>query len=94
MCFNVSQPIILKMVCMHTGFGNPMNRKYLYLELDTTAERVHITGLGGFGEFVGRAKINAEKSGLTMKEIRENFTISVMASARVEANSETRSLIF
>jgi len=94
MCFNISQPISLKMVCMHTGFGNPMNRKYLYLDLDPTAERIKVVGLGEFGEFIGRAKINAEKSELSMKTIRENFTINVLAEPTVASNKDTRSLIF
>lgn len=94
MNFTVSQPISLKMVCMHTGFGLPTNRKYLYLDLDPNAERIHITGLGGFGEFFGRGRINAEKSELTMKVIRENFSIEVLASPRVETNNEVRSIIY
>ena len=94
MCIAISQPIFLKMVCMHTSFGNPMNRKYLYLELDPTAERMHITGLAGFGEFTGRAKINVDKSGLDMKTIKENFTIQIIAAPIVGVNTETRSLLY
>lgn len=94
MMFTVSQPISVKMVCMHTGFGNPSNRKYLYLDLDPTAERIKVVGLGEFGEFIGRARINAEKSEMSMKTIRENFTISILAEPILAGNKDTRSLIF
>jgi hypothetical protein len=94
MQFSSEQPICIKMVCMHTGFGLPSNRKYLYLELDPTAERIHVIGLGGFGEFTGRARINAEMSGMSMKVIRENFSIDVLAAPMVEGSSNVRSLIF
>lgn len=91
----VSQPICIKMVCMHTGFGLPMNRKFIYIDLDPDAEKISIVGLGGFGEFVGRGRINAEKSELTMKVIRENFTVTVLAAPTAgDGNNEVRSIIY
>jgi hypothetical protein len=92
--FAITQPIILKMVCMLTGFGNPQNRKYLYLNLDPTAERLKIVGLGNFGEFIGRATINLEKTGMDMKTIRENFSIMILAAPLIERSGDVRSLIY
>ena len=94
MCFSISQPIVVKMVCMHTGFGLPTNRKFIYIDLNPAYEKLQIIGLGNFGEFVGHGKINAEKSGMTMEVIRKNFTINVMSAPALQSTTETRSLIF
>jgi hypothetical protein len=89
-----SMPITLKMACMHTAFGKPTNRKFIYLDLHPDAERLSITGPGDFGTFLGRAKINVEKSGIPMAEIKKNFKIEVLAMAAAGQGDDVRSLIF
>ncbi len=60
--YDLIQPCAIKMVNMYSNFGKPRQNVNLYLNLGEEHACIQIKGYGGFGEFVGNAEVDFEKS--------------------------------
>lgn len=60
--YDLLQPCSIKMVNMYSNFGKPRKNINLYLNLGEEHACIQLKGYEGFGEFVGNAEVDLEKS--------------------------------